>query len=54
VPLFPYFPAVALCIAFVALVAMIWYNGQLALIYGGLILVSFISYRLFRQIAGNK
>jgi ethanolamine permease len=54
VPLFPYFPTVALCIAFVALVAMIWYNGQLALIYGGLILVSFISYRLFRQIAGNK
>jgi ethanolamine permease len=54
VPLFPYFPAVALFIAFVALVAMIWYNGQLALIYGGLILVSFVSYRLFRQIAGNK
>ncbi|MEY2835150.1 MAG: hypothetical protein RLZZ557_812 [Bacteroidota bacterium] len=54
VPLFPYFPAIALCIAFIALVAMIWYNGQLALIYGGLILVSFVSYRLFRQIAGNK
>jgi ethanolamine permease len=54
VPLYPYFPAVALCIAFVALVAMIWYNSQLALIYGGLLLVSFISYRLFRQIAGNQ
>lgn len=42
VPLYPFFPAVALIIAVVALVAMTIYNLQLAMIYGGMLLLSYL------------
>ena len=46
VPLFPLFPIVALTIAGVALLAMIWYNQILALIYTSIIILSFTFYKI--------
>lgn len=48
VPFYPLFPLIALTIATVALIAMIYYNFTLALIYFGVILVSFVIYKLTR------
>jgi ethanolamine permease len=47
VPLYPLFPAVALLIASVAMVAMIVYNPLLAAIYFGTIAVFFAVYKVF-------
>jgi len=41
VPFYPWFPAVALVIASVALVAMIVYNPWLTLVYGGMLMVAY-------------
>lgn len=42
VPLYPYFPAVALLISVISLIAMITLNMKLAMIYFGIILLSYI------------
>lgn len=47
VPFYPLFPIIALVIASVALVAMTYYNFQLALIFFAAIAVAYILYRLF-------
>ena len=47
VPLYPITPIIALIIASIAFVAMTYYNQQLALIYFGIIAVSFIWFKLF-------
>jgi ethanolamine permease len=46
VPLFPLFPLIALTIAGIALLAMIWYNQILALIYTGILVLSFTFYKI--------
>ena len=46
VPFYPLFPALALIIASISMVAMIYYNLQLALIFYGLMAGSFIAYKL--------
>jgi ethanolamine permease len=46
VPFYPLMPVLALVIAVVALIAMTIYNIQLALIYAGLLLISFIWFKL--------
>ena len=46
VPVFPLVPLVALTIAGVALLAMIWYNQILALIYTSIIILSFTFYKI--------
>lgn len=47
VPFYPVFPAVALIIASVALVAMTIYNLPLAFIYFGLLLLSYLGFHFF-------
>jgi len=42
VPFYPYFPVIALIIAFVSLIAMTTLNGKLALIYFGILALSYI------------
>lgn len=46
VPFYPAFPAIALFISVIALVAMIYYNLILALIFYGIIAISYLSYLL--------
>lgn len=46
VPLYPWFPIVALLIASVALIAITFYNFQLAFIYFSILLVAYIWFRL--------
>ncbi|MCF8462246.1 MAG: ethanolamine permease [Flavobacteriales bacterium] len=46
VPFYPLFPALALIIASISMVAMIYYNLQLAFIFFGLMIGSFIAYKL--------
>ena len=46
VPLYPYFPFIALVIAFVSLIAMTTLNGKLALIYFGILALSYIWFHL--------
>lgn len=46
-PMVPYFPAIALVIASVALVAMTMYNLELAAIYGAMMIFSYGWYALF-------
>ena len=46
VPFYPIFPALALIIASISMVAMTYYNLQLALIFFGLMAGSFIAYKL--------
>lgn len=46
VPFYPLFPVVALIIAGIALVALTWYNLLLAVLYFGLVLGSFVLYKL--------
>ncbi|MBP9150798.1 MAG: ethanolamine permease [Flavobacteriales bacterium] len=46
VPFYPLFPALALIIASISMVAMTYYNLQLALIFFGLMVGSFIAYKL--------
>lgn len=52
VPFFPYFPITALTIAVVSLLAMIWYNQLLSIIYLGVMLISLTFYKL--SSAGKK
>ena len=47
VPLYPVSPILALIIAVVSVLAMTYYNWQLALIYFALMIVSFIGYKVF-------
>ena len=47
VPMYPLFPAVALVIATVALIAMTVYNLKLALIYGAMMLAAYIWFLVF-------
>jgi ethanolamine permease len=42
VPLYPYFPIIALIIAFVSLIAMITLNLKLAAIFFGILALSYI------------
>ncbi len=49
VPFYPVLPLIALTIASVALVAMTYYNFQLALIYFAVIAVAFVLYKLFHS-----
>jgi len=45
VPLYPFTPILALVIASLSMLAMIWYNGTLAAIYFGIVLVGYVLYR---------
>jgi ethanolamine permease len=47
VPMYPLFPAVALIIASVSLVAMSYYNQMLALIFFGIMGLNFIAFKIF-------
>lgn len=49
VPFYPVLPLIALTIASVALVAMTYYNFQLAIIYFAVIAIAFVLYRLFNS-----
>ena len=49
VPLYPVFPVVALTIAIVALIAMTIYNPTLALIYAGILVLSFIYFKMTQK-----
>lgn len=46
VPFYPYFPVIALIIAFVSLAAMTTLNIKLALIYFGILALSYIWFHL--------
>ncbi len=46
VPFYPIFPALALIIASISMVAMSYYNQKLALVFAGLMAGSFIAYKL--------
>lgn len=46
VPMYPLFPALALIIASISMVAMSYYNWQLALIFVGILIGAFIAYKL--------
>ena len=46
VPFYPVFPALALTIASVSMVAMTYYNQELALIFMGIMALSFVLYKL--------
>ena len=47
VPFYPIFPLTALVIASIAMLAMTWYNLQLAAIFYGILLLSFIYFKIF-------
>lgn len=47
VPLFPWFPAIALIIAIIALVSMVIYNPMIALIFVGIIGLSYLYFLIF-------
>jgi len=47
VPMYPVFPAVALTIASISLVAMTYYNPILALVFFGIIGLSYLGFLLF-------
>jgi ethanolamine permease len=49
VPMYPYFPATALVIAVVAMVAMSIYNAQLLLIYLAIVILGYISFRWYQR-----
>jgi ethanolamine permease len=49
VPMYPYFPATALVIAVVAMVAMSIYNAQLLKIYLGIVILGYISFRWYQR-----
>ena len=50
VPLFPYFPAVALVISAIAFVAMSVYNLKLLLIFCGIVVAGFVVYKLYQRV----
>ncbi|TWI58355.1 ethanolamine permease [Pseudomonas duriflava] len=45
-PGYPIVPAIALVLAIVCLIAMIWFNGTLALVFLGLMTIGFVYFRL--------
>ena len=47
VPFYPLFPAVALTIASIALIAMTYYNFNLALIFFGIIGIAYLYFLVF-------
>jgi ethanolamine permease len=47
VPLYPLFPAIALIIAVVCLIAMIYYNPLTALLFFGLVIISYLYFLIF-------
>lgn len=47
VPLYPYFPIIALIIAIISLVAMITLNIEVAMVYFGILLISYIWFHFF-------
>ncbi len=47
VPLYPYFPVIALIISGICLIAMITLNGRLSLIYIGILVVSYLLFHFF-------
>ncbi|MBY5958757.1 ethanolamine permease [Membranicola marinus] len=47
VPFYPAFPSIALAISVVALIAMTYYNFMLAIIFYGIIGISYLGYHLF-------
>ena len=47
-PFYPVFPAVALVLALFCLVAVTIYNAQIAALYGGLMLGSFVLFRIVK------
>ncbi len=49
VPMYPAFPLIALSIAIVSLIAMIYYNTSLALIYFLILGLCFLAFRVFRK-----
>lgn len=49
VPLYPYFPAIALIISVVALVAMSSYNVELLLIYLGILAIGYVGFLWYRK-----
>ncbi|GLR15823.1 ethanolamine permease [Portibacter lacus] len=49
VPFYPLTPIVALVIASVALIAVSWYNPMLALIYFGILAISFVAFKIFQK-----
>ena len=53
VPFYPWFPAIALIIASIALVAMTVYNPILALIYFGMLLMAYLYFYFFIQPKSN-
>lgn len=46
-PLYPYFPVIALIIAIISLIAMITLNGMLALVYFGILIISYLCFHFF-------
>lgn len=48
-PMYPFFPAAALLIATVSLIAMTIYNWKLALVYGAIMLISYLWFLFFVQ-----
>jgi ethanolamine permease len=49
VPFYPLFPALALSIATFSIIAMTWYNPELALIFFALMAFSYIAYSLLQS-----
>lgn len=49
VPLYPLLPALALIIAVISTIAMIVYNFQLAIVYFGFLLITFIIFKLVKK-----
>ncbi|EMH4164287.1 ethanolamine permease [Pluralibacter gergoviae] len=48
-PLYPFAPAFALVMALVCLVAMVWYNAELALIFASMMLLGYLWFRATAQ-----
>lgn len=53
-PLYPYAPAVALVLAVLALVAMVYYNFLLTLIFVGLFALGFVYFKATHQQDADK
>ena len=49
VPFFPFTPIVALVIASVSLLAMIWYNAGLAILFSGILLLTFTLFKWIKK-----
>jgi ethanolamine permease len=54
VPLYPLSPALALIIALVSMVAIIYYNALLAIIYFGILIISFVIFKIAGWVKNTK